>query len=106
MLQEYDHDANALSVTADRRNEPRSEAAYEITPLVRFPLGTFRGQVINISPSGDACLLFDSSPGANVGTRVSICYGTTRESGVVRHVSTVAGKYRVGIRLVDRSPLL
>ena len=96
----------SLAATVERRQESRSEPACEIIPSVDSPRGALRGRVVNISASGNACLLFDTNPGVKVGTKVFVCYETTREAGVVRHVSVELGEYRVGIELCDTGPVL
>ena len=82
----------------ERREFTRYEAPDDVYVTVELPGGDIQARVMNTSPFGGACLIFDEDPRLRVGMTIPVSCGDSSVIGDVQHVAEVCGKYRVGVR--------
>ena len=89
---------------AEQREFTRYEAPDDLYVTVELPGGDVQARVMNASPFGGACLIFDEDPRLHVGMTIPVSCGDCSVIGDVQHVAEVCGKYRVGVRWAQSLP--
>ena len=83
---------------AERREFIRYEAPDDLVVTVELPVGAVEAQVVDASPMGGACLVFDEDPSLHSGMVIPVSCGGSSVLGEIRHVAEECGRFRVGVR--------
>ena len=91
---------NAMKARSDidRRDHIRYRAPEDTYVDVELPCGAGTlARLLDASPFGGACLVFDGAPELEIGDVVRILIGSTQAAGEVRHARELGTESRVGV---------